>query len=102
MLALVAANPGTSQVALARRAGINTSALVGIIDQLEKLGLIARAAAPADRRRNAVRVTSQGEVAMNALFAAVSPGEGPIRDALGPDDLAQLLTLLDRATEALG
>ena len=34
VLALIAANPGSSQTALASRAGLNKSALVGIIDQL--------------------------------------------------------------------
>src|SRR5690606_6393166 len=43
VLALISANPGSSQSALAGRAGLNKSALVGIIDQLEALGLAARA-----------------------------------------------------------
>ena len=43
VLALIAANPGSSQSALAKRAGLNKSALVGIVDQLEAKGLAARA-----------------------------------------------------------
>ena len=101
VLALVAANPGSSQVALARRAGINKSALVGIVDQLEQRGLIARDKSDADRRRNDVRVTPQGEQAMKELFAAVTREEGRIRDALGTRDLNELLALLDRAIAAL-
>lgn len=101
VLGLVAANPGSSQVALARRAGINKSALVGIVDQLEKRGLIARVTSEADRRSKAVRVTPEGQTAMHALFGAVSPGESPIREALGAEDFARLLALLDRAIDAL-
>ena len=101
VLALIAANPGSSQSALARRAGLNKSALVGIVDQLERKGLAARDRSTSDRRRNQVTVTPAGEAAMRALFAAVAGEEAPIRDALGSADLDVLLALLDRAIDAL-
>ena len=101
VLALIAANPGSSQNALAKRAGLNKSALVGIVDQLEKQGLAARDRSVSDRRRNQVTVTRAGEVAMHALFAAVSREEQPIHEALGAADTATLLALLDRAIVAI-
>ena len=101
VLALIAANPGSSQSALARRAGLNKSALVGIVDQLEARGLAARDRSASDRRRNQVTVTAAGEAAMQALFVAVAAEEGAIRDALGGADLAVLLALLDRAIAAI-
>ncbi len=101
VLALIAANPGSSQSALAKRAGLNKSALVGIVDQLEAKGLAERDRSTSDRRRNQVKVTREGEAAMQALFAAVTGEEEPIRDALGSADLAVLLALLDRAIAAL-
>jgi DNA-binding MarR family transcriptional regulator len=101
VLSLIAANPASSQTALARRAGINKSALVGIVDELEKRGLAARGRSDADRRRNHLTVTPEGERAMHALFDAVTREESPVREALGTRDLLQLLALLDRAIEAL-
>ena len=101
VLALVAANPGSSQNALAERAGLNKSALVGIVDELEAKGLAARDRSTSDRRRNQVTVTPEGEAAMRALFVAVAAEEGPVRDALGLADLEVLLALLDRAIAAL-
>jgi DNA-binding MarR family transcriptional regulator len=101
VLSLVAANPGSSQTALAERAGLNKSALVGIIDQLEQRGLIARDRSTTDRRRYGVTVTPEGEQAMQALFAAVNEEERPVRDALGAADMGVLLALLDRAIGAL-
>src|SRR6187431_3429450 len=101
VLALIAANPGSSQSALAKRAGLNKSALVGIVDQLEAKGLAARDRSASDRRRNQVTVTPAGEAAMQALFVAVTGAEGPIRDALGSADFEVLLALLDRAIAAL-
>jgi DNA-binding MarR family transcriptional regulator len=102
VLALIAANPGSSHSALARRSGLNKSALVGIVDELEAQGLAARKRSTGDRRRNQVTVTPDGEQAMQALFAAVTAEEEPVRAALGPDDLATLLALLDRSISALG
>lgn len=101
VLSLIAANPGSSQSAIARRAGLNKSALVGIVDQLEAKGLAARDRSASDRRRNQVTVTPAGEAAMQALFVAVAAEESVIRDALGAADLEVLLGLLDRAIAAL-
>ena len=101
VLALIAANPGSSQTALASRAGLNKSALVGIVDSLEQRGLVERGRVESDRRRYEVSVTAEGERTMQALFALVTREEQPIRDALGKRDMAQLLALLDRAIAAL-
>src|SRR6187431_32913 len=101
VLALIAANPGSSQSAIARRAVLNKSALVGIVDQLEAKGLAARDRSTSDRRRNHVTVTPEGEAAMQTLFSAVTGEEGPIRDALGAADLEALLALLDRTIAAI-
>ena len=101
VLALIAANPGSSQTALAARAGLNKSALVGIVDQLEQRGLVERDRAASDRRRYQVSVTREGERQMHALFAVVTREEGPIREALGARDMIALLALLDRAIGAL-
>ena len=101
VLALIAANPGSSQTALAGRAGLNKSALVGIVEGLEQRGFVDRDRAASDRRRYRVSVTAEGEQAMRALFALVDREEQPIRDALGKRDMIALLALLDRAIEAL-
>lgn len=101
VLSLMAANPRSSQAALARRAGINKSALVGIVDQLEAKGLAARDRSEVDRRRNTLTVTDAGLKAMASLHAAVAQIEEPIIEALGARDLATLIDLLERANAAL-
>lgn len=101
VLALIAANPGSSQTALAGRAGLNKSALVGIVDQLEQRKLVERDRAAADRRRYQVSVTPEGEAMMRELFAIVTREEEPIHQALGKQDMATFLALLDRAILAL-
>ncbi len=101
VLSLIAANPGSSQTVLARAAGLNQSALVGIVDELEKRGLAARDRSASDRRRNQLSVTPAGEAAMKAMFDRVRTGEEAVRDALGAAEHAKLLELLDRANAAL-
>lgn len=46
-------------------------------------------------------VAPLGKQAMNELFAAANAEEASIREALRAEGLATLLTLLDRAIEAL-
>lgn len=102
VLSLIAANPGSSQTELAKAAGLNKSALVGIVDELEQRGLASRDRSVSDRRRNQLVVTPAGETAMKAMFDRVREGEETVRDALGTNDLRKLLELLDRANAALG
>lgn len=101
VLSLIAANPGSSQTVLAKAAGLNKSALVGIVDELERRGLAARGRSESDRRRNQLTVTPAGEAAMEAMFAKVAVGESKLRSALGLRDHTLLLDLLDRANAAL-
>ena len=101
VLALIAANPGNTQTALAKRAGLNKSALVGIVDQLEKRGLVGRDRVANDRRRYQVSVTPEGEQAMQELFVLVAREEDSIRLTLGKRDMIALLDLLDRAIAAV-
>ena len=101
VMVLVTANPESSQADLARGAGITGPGLVGVIDELEKRGLVSRIRSDEDRRRNRLVLTEAGEVTMQALFAAVESIEAPIRAELGTDEMAQLLDCLDRAIEAL-
>jgi DNA-binding MarR family transcriptional regulator len=102
VLSLIAANPGCAQVQLAAMAGITGPTLVGIVADLEQRGLLTRQRDDADRRRNLLVVTSEGQATMEALFAQVTQIEAPVRAALGPQDMARLAVLLDRAIAALG
>jgi DNA-binding MarR family transcriptional regulator len=101
VLSLIAANPGSSQTALAKAAGVNKSALVGIVDELEKRGLAARDRSANDRRRNNLTVTPVGEAMMKTMLARVAVGEDKLRHALGARDHLKLIELLDRANAAL-
>lgn len=100
-LALIAANPGCSQTALARALGMDKSAVVPIIDDLEQRGLARRVRSSEDRRRHALEVTDAAQAMMDRMTAAVSAVGRPIRQAMTPEEYQQMLSLLERSYRAL-
>jgi DNA-binding MarR family transcriptional regulator len=100
-LALISANPGCSQAELARELGMDKSAVVAILDELEARGLVTRTRLPHDRRRHALSLTPSGQAQTLLMKMEVrKPGE-PIREALSAEEMELLLALLERAYDAL-
>ena len=100
-LALISANPGCSQNQLAQGLGMDKSAVVVIIDELERRGLAARVRHPQDRRFHALKLTAKGKALLQRMIEPASQPGQPLRDALSPQELQQLLSLLDRACRAM-
>ncbi len=101
IMALMAQNPGSSQVELAQYAGITGPSLVGIVDELERRGLVQRVRSTEDRRRNMLIVTEKGERTMAALFTEVRHIEDPIQQELSAEELDLFISFIDRANAAL-
>lgn len=101
LLALIQSNPGSSQRELADWAGITGPGLVGIIDDLEKRGMVRRVRSTKDRRRNSLELTELGTRTMNLMFDTVSTIEEPIRQALSPEELATFVAMIERIAVAL-
>lgn len=101
VMSLISGNPGSSQKQLADWAGITGPGLVGIVDDLERRGLVTRIRSKEDRRRNMLVLTEAGCQQMTTMFATVTEIEAPLRDALGPEDMARFVALLDKAIAAL-
>ncbi len=85
---------------ISQRIGLDPSALVRIIDALEKKGLVARGSDPNDRRRNPIQITQAG---INLVAAVpVISNEDPIylaMQSLGSEHTGQLRDLLVRVIE---
>src|SRR5437763_9854651 len=60
-LSHLAQRPARTQLALARAIRYDKTRLIGLLDELERDGLIARSADPTDRRAHAVTLTEAGE-----------------------------------------
>ena len=60
-----------SQLAIAQSAAIDKSTLVGVLDELERGGLVKRQADRADRRNRIVTITDTGRATLALASAAV-------------------------------
>lgn len=94
---LISANPGYSQVELSRVGNLDKSAIVTIVDELEKRGLAIRGRSSSDRRRNSLFLTAQGEKLMKEMHQLAMATEQPLRDGLTPQEFDQLFELLEKA-----
>jgi DNA-binding MarR family transcriptional regulator len=100
-MVLIKANPGCSQSEMARELGMDDSAMVAIIDELEKRGLAVRSRSTADRRRNMLSLTDEGEKLMLAMLECAKRVERPITEALSDEERETLIHLLRRAYAAI-
>ncbi|MFD2009629.1 MarR family winged helix-turn-helix transcriptional regulator [Streptomyces narbonensis] len=81
--------------ALAETMTCDASNMTGIIDRLEKRGLVRREAAPADRRVKNVILTAEGERVTDAIRAKMRITQEGLA-GLRSDDRDALYTLLER------
>ena len=100
-MVLISANPGYSQIELARVGSLDKSAIVAIVDDLEARGLAIRGRSTTDRRRNSLFLTPAGETLMNEMHAKALDTESPIRGELSEVELAKFLDYLERVTKAV-
>jgi DNA-binding MarR family transcriptional regulator len=96
-MVLISANPGYSQVELSRIGNLDKSAIVMIVDDLEKRGLAIRGRSSSDRRRNSLFLTAQGEKLMKEMHDLAMATERPLRDGLSAKEYEQLFALLEKA-----
>lgn len=85
-----------SQAVLGRRVVVNKADMTGIIDRLEKTGLVERGPHPSDRRVNMVRMTVEGEKAVDALEPGYLEGVGRLMSGISREDLERLNVTLEK------
>ncbi len=100
-MALISANPGCSQSDIAKHIGTDKSIVVAIVDDLEQRGLAERKRSVHDRRRNALTLTPEGEVLMKEMHRIGQAIEKPIRAKLSRQEVALLISLTQRAVDAM-
>jgi DNA-binding MarR family transcriptional regulator len=100
VLLAVTSNDGLSQRELGELLSIDPSAVVSLVDDLQKRGLVRRDPHPVDRRTRSVVPTEAGE----AMLATMRPMADNVRAgllaALDQDEQEQLMGLIRRV--ALG
>jgi DNA-binding MarR family transcriptional regulator len=96
-MVMIAANPGYSQIELARIGSLDKSSIVAIVDDLEEKGLAVRGRSTSDRRRNSLSLTPAGERLMHEMHSVALATEAPLREGLSPEEHDRLVELLDKA-----
>jgi DNA-binding MarR family transcriptional regulator len=99
VLAVIDVNPGLSQTRLGAALGIDRSTVVAIIDRLEERGLVARDAAPNDRRSHALRLSDRGVATLRRLETLVRGHERQIARRLSAGERAMLIDMLERVAD---
>ncbi|GAA4335880.1 homoprotocatechuate degradation operon regulator HpaR [Variovorax defluvii] len=84
---------------VAREAYILGPSLTGVLNRMERDGLIRRYRDPSDQRRTVVEATPRGMRMVESLSQSIEAHYAWMEKSLGKQKLAQLYTLLDQVIE---
>ncbi|GGL04594.1 MarR family transcriptional regulator [Sphaerisporangium melleum] len=97
-LTLLRDGGGTTQQALAARLAMDGTNVVGLLNELESAGLVARRRSPEDRRRHIVELTDTGHATLTQAECAVVAAEEEVLGFLSSEERHLLYALLRKAT----
>jgi DNA-binding MarR family transcriptional regulator len=100
VLLLIDAEGPMSQRSLCRRLRIDKSPMVGLVDDLEQLGVAERRRSDRDRRVQAIHLTSKGRRILQRVTRLADEGNERTFGALDEDERVVLHDLLLRVAEA--
>ncbi|MDE2082656.1 MAG: MarR family transcriptional regulator [Burkholderiales bacterium] len=92
--------PGLDQRTLAGAIGLDTSTIAGVIDRLERRGLIERRASPTDRRVRLLLPTAAGQTLLAQVVPGMLKAQRRILAPLPAAQRAQFLALLKTLVES--
>jgi len=93
---------GCSQQTLAGRLEMDGTNIVGLLNDLEKIGLVERRRSPEDRRRHVVELTDAGNECLVKAEFALAAVEDEVLGALDGEQREALYELLRLATSGTG
>jgi DNA-binding MarR family transcriptional regulator len=90
---------GLSQVDLGRRLVVNKADITGIIDRLEKAGLVGREDHPKDRRINIIKITRKGRGMVNKLEPGYFKGVKQLMSGMPKGDMKTIMKSMEKIRE---
>jgi DNA-binding MarR family transcriptional regulator len=99
LLAAAAEFGPASQASLSRHSGVDRSDVVATVNALERRGLVARAADPADGRRNVISITPAGTRALRSLDSVLADIQDVVLAPLSPRQRRQFVAMLSRLVD---
>lgn len=86
---------------LAQRVGVKRATMTGLLDGLEKHGLIERLAHPKDRRKIGVRLTAQGGHVLDEILPEYYRNIAKVMTNLTEKERQELMSLLQKINQGL-
>ncbi|WP_076864400.1 MarR family winged helix-turn-helix transcriptional regulator [Bradyrhizobium mercantei] len=94
IMTVIGANPGLSQMAVAKRLGIERARLVHLLDSLEERDFVNRVPSATDRRSHALHLTARGKTALAQFKRLAAEHERHVAEKIGKDNRERLLQIL--------
>lgn len=95
-LQLIGANPAVSQVDLAATLGTDRATMMAMIDRLEQRGFVLRRRSVADRRRQELNLTPDGEAMLERTRRMIASHERHFTSRFTAPELKALVNALSR------
>ena len=87
---------GSTPQELSSRLALNSSTLTGILDRLEKKGLIKRENNVHDRRSIVIKLTDRAKSIKDLLWDIYEKVNGELRSALSQEEIDQLYNIMNK------
>jgi DNA-binding MarR family transcriptional regulator len=88
-----------SQADLGRRLVVNKADMTGIIDRLERAGLVERADHPKDRRVNIIKITKKGRGMVDKLEPGYFEGVKKLMSGIPKADMEKIMKGMEKIRE---
>ncbi|HOK06585.1 MAG TPA: MarR family transcriptional regulator [Syntrophales bacterium] len=94
ILFLLKERDGRTMSDLSQYLGVDNSTLTGLVDRLERAGLVVRRPSPSDRRALIVEITPAGREEAQRAKGVIRPINEAIKEGFAPEEIAAFKAVL--------
>ncbi len=100
-LLAISRHPGIDQITLAGLIAYDRTTITGVVDRLERKGLVTREVSGVDRRARTLRLTQDGGRTLCQIQPAVDAAQEVLLSGLSPAEAERFMGLLRKAIGAV-